>query len=777
MAYRTLPLQCQIVSPTAPDGATGTPLAPSAHRQSLFHTILLWTINLSIAVLLLAGLAAAYWFGWRTQRDISGLILAPISVKATITRDERGIPHIVAANREDAIFLQGYVTAQDRMWQMDALRRLAGGELAEVLGRGGMDSILESDRDAHRWRLSRIAEAQERALKPEARVVLAAYARGVNYWLETHRGLLPPEFALLNYDPRPWRIQDSLLVALEMGRSLTNTWREKTNKLQMLDGGDTAMVNFLYPRRTGGEVQPGSNAWVISGAHSASGKPILANDPHLEWSVPSAWHLVHLRAGDLDVAGASLPGVPAVIIGHNRRIAWGVTNLGFDVQDLYREQIDLRSGRYLFQGRIEQAVLERDVIAVKGSPLIPVDTWITRHGPIFLNENNQIYSMRWIAAGSEPLDFPFLDVDRANNWNEFNSALERFAWPAQNFVYADVDGNIGYHATGQLPVRPPNCISDVPLDGPSGQCEWQGFIPYEKLPQAFNPPSGMIVTANQNPFPADFSWPVDGRFASKYRSQEIRALLKSRPQWSPSEMLTIEKDVYSAFAHFFAGQIVAAWNKNPNGSTQIRSAIDLLRSWDGQMEVGSAAAMIAMLAYDDFRNAMAERAARGRAPAFESSMLAPEVVEKLLRERPMGWFSDYDSLLLKSLANAIERGARLQGSRLSRWNYGKYNQLKVENPVLGHLPLVGKYFNLGPALMSGSPTTIKQISRRLGPSLRIVTDLGDLDRSLQNTTMGESANPLSGHYSDQWSAYYNGHSFPMEFDKVIAKQVLTVNPE
>jgi penicillin amidase len=724
-----------------------------------------------------AGLAAAYWFGWRTLPETSGSISAPVSAKSTISRDERGVPHIVAATWEDAIFLQGYATAQDRMWQMDALRRLPGGDLAEVLGRGGMDAILESDREARRWRLSRIAEAEERTLKPEARAVMAAYARGVNYWLETHRRLLPPEFALLNYDPRPWRIRDTLLVALEMGRSLTATWREKMNKLEMLNGGDEAMVNFLYPRRTGGEVQPGSNAWVISGARSASGKPVLANDPHLQWSVPPAWHLVHLRAGDLDVSGASLPGVPAVIIGHNRRIAWGVTNLGFDVQDLYREKIDLRSGVYLSQGRVAKAVLERDVIAVKGSPPIPVDIWVTNHGPIFISENNQSYSMRWVAAGNEPLDFPFLAIDRARNWEEFNAALTRFAWPAQNFVYADVDGNIGYHATGQLPIRPPDCVPDVPLDGASGKCEWQGFIPYEKLPQSFNPPSGMIVTANQNPFPADSPWSIDGRFAPKYRSQEIRDLLQSRAQWSPPDMLSIEKDVYSAFGHFFAGQIVAAWDKHPKGNAQTHSAIDLLRPWNGQMEVGSAAAMLEALAYDDFRNAVAERASKGHSPAFESSFMAPEIIEKLLRERPAGWFSDYDSALLTSVANAIERGAKLQGSKLSRWNYGKYNQLKVENPVIGQLPLVGKYFNLGPALMSGSPTTIKQISRRLGPSLRMISDLGNLGRSLENTTMGESGHPLSSHYSDQWPSYYNGRSFPMEFDDVRAKQVLRVNPE
>lgn len=743
--------------------------------HSFFSTPLLRAINLSIAIFLVAFAAVVYWIGWRTLPQTSGSIAAPISARATIARDALGTPHISAATWEDAIFLQGYVTAQDRMWQMDATRRLAAGELAEVLGRGAMDSILESDRDARRWRLGRIAAAQARHLTPEAQAILSAYARGINFWMETHRHRLPPEFTLLNYDPRPWRIEDCLLVALEMGRRLTSTWREKMNKSHMLEGGDAAKVDLLYPRGGGAGVQPGSNAWVISAARSAIGKPILANDPHLEWSLPDPWYLIHLRAADLDVAGASLPGAPTVIIGHNRRIAWGMTNLGFDVQDLYREEIDLQTGHYLFQGSVEQARLERDVIAIKGSAPVPANLWVTRHGPLFLTENGRAYSMRWALADESTLDFPFLALNRAGNWEEFNAAVKRFAGPAQNFVYADVDGNIGYHASGDLPIRPPNCPSDVPQDGAAGKCEWQGSIPYESLPQVFNPPSGVIVTANQNPFPSDFAWPVDGRFAPRYRAQEIRALLESRKQWKPAGMLTIEKDVYSAFGQFFARQIVAAWDKHP--SPNVRGAIDLLRSWNGQMEIGSAPAMIEALAYDAFRDTVADRASHGSAEAYQTSFMAPQAIEKLLRERPPGWFADYDAVLLKSLDDGLAQGRMLEGSRTSSWDYGRYNRLTIENPVIGRLPVIGGYFNIGPTPMSGSPTTIKQDSRRLGPSLRMIVDFSNFDGSLENITAGESGHPLSRLYKDQWDAYYTGHSFPMEFDRIQARQTLVVNPQ
>ncbi len=741
-------------------------------RKVLFHTPLLRAVNLSIAVLLGVLLAVVYWFGWRTLPQTSGSIIAPIDGGATIARDPRGVPHITATSWQDALFLQGYATAQDRMWQMDALRRLAGGELAEVVGKAALDS----DRDARRWRLTRIAEAQERALNPQSRSILTAYARGVNFFLETHRGRLAPEFALLNYEPRPWTVRDSLLIALEMFQTLTSSWREEVNKLHMLQGGDAAKVNFLYPRRTGGEIQPGSNAWVISGAHSADGKPILANDPHLEWSIPGAWHLVHLRAPGLDVTGAALPGVPAVIVGHNRRVAWGVTNFDFDVQDLYLERIDLRSGQYSFEGQVQQARFEPEIIKVKGERPVELGTWVTRHGPIFFSEGNQNYSMRWMAAEQSPFDFPFLDLDRAGNWDEFNAALARFAGPAQNFVYADVDQNIGYHATGRLPVRK-NCVGDIPSDGASGQCEWDGFIPYDQLPQIFNPASGIIVTANQNPFPADYPWPVNGRFSSRYRAQEIRALLESRGQWTPTDMLTIQKDVYSAFSDFLARQVVAAWDKHPGSNAQAGDAVAVLRNWNGQMEKKTAAPLVETLTYNELRKAVAERASPHYDGGYDTAYLAPEVIERLLRERPPDWFPDFDALLVKCLTTAVAAGEKTQGSKVSRWDYGQYIQLTVENPVLGHLPLIGKYFNIGPVPMSGAATSIKQTSRVLGPSLRMIVDFSDFERSLENITAGESGHVLSRHYKDQWDAYYGGHSFPMPFDKVDARQILTVKPQ
>lgn len=751
-----------------------TQIAPEYRYDRIFpvpHGRVLKFINLSIAVLVLLVLFGAYWVAYRPLAQTSGEIGAPISAPATIARDAIGVPHIVAANVEDALFLQGYVTAQDRLWQMDALRRLAAGELSEVIGR----APLELDREARRLRMRRVAEEQARTLPPADRVTLAAYARGVNYFIETHRGRLPLEFTVLRYDPRPWTIVDSILCGLQMYRNLTTTWKEELQKQTMLASGNAAKVNFLFPSRIGSEFQPGSNAWAVSGKHTASGKPILANDPHLEFSVPSTWYQVHLRAPGLNVTGVSLPGVPCVIIGHNERIAWGVTNLGFDVQDLYLEKLDPRSGQYVFKGHLEQARLESEQIPVKGGRPVEFRQWVTRHGPVSVSEGNRFMALRWAAAEPGSFQFPFLDVNRAGNWTEFTAAIARFPGPGQNFVYADVDGNIGYHATGKLPIRR-NYDGDVPEDGSSGDYEWDGFIPFDQLPAFYNPPQGWIVTANQNPFPENYPYRVHGEFASPYRALEIRSLLTAHDGWTPEQMISVEKDVYSAFSHVLARQVAAACDAKKPANQDLQTAAAMLRSWNGQMEKGTAAPMLITLVYQQLRKMVADRAAPGKSDYYMPQM-APAVVAKILEGDARDWFQDKNQALVRALTAAIEEGRQQQGSNLNRWDYGQYNELTIKHPVGSQLPLLAGYFNVGPIAMSGSSTTIKQTTTRVGPSMRFVADLSGWDRSLNNITVGESGQILSQHYKDQWDAYYAGRSFPMQFSQVAAKATLVVKPK
>jgi penicillin amidase len=559
-----------------------------------------------------------------------------------------------------------------------------------------------------------------------------------------------------------------------MFRSLTTTWKDEILKSSMLLDGNPAKVDFLFPPRSGGEFQPGSNAWAVSGTHTGSGRPLLSNDMHLEWSIPGIWYMSHLQAPGINVSGVCLPGVPGVVVGHNDRIAWGLTNLHYDVQDLYIEKMLDGAGRYQFRGQVEQARLERELIRVRGKEPVQLLNLVTRHGPIFVQDGAQRLALRWTAAEPGMFQFPFLDIDRARNWKEFTAALTRFPGPPQNFVYADVDGNIGYHAAGKLPIRR-NYSGDVPVDGASGDFEWDGYIPFDELPSAWNPPSGLIVTANQNPFPASYPYRVNGNFASHYRSRQIRNRLSARNGWRAPEMLGVETDLYSGFSHYLAKAIVAAYTKRQAHNPDLEDAIALLRDWNGQMDQNQAAPLIITLAFQHLRRTVAQTASPRHGIAYEMQM-APAALENLLRTRPQGWFPDYDALLLKVLSDGVDEGRRMQNTNLRKWRYGDYLRLGINNFVGHQLPLVAKYFDIGPVSMSGSSTTVKQTSIRLGPSMRMTADLGDWDRSLLNIVTGQSGQVLSGHYKDQWDHYYNGQSYPMHFGKVDAADVLEFLP-
>src|ERR1035438_2595547 len=348
-------------------------------------------LNLGIAVLLVAGLALVYWYVWRPLPERSGMIEAPLGAGATVNFDTHGEPHIRAASQEDAFFVQGYVTAQDRLFQMDALRRYAGGSLAEILG----PSLLESDRESRKLRLRRVAEEAYVTLPAADRAAFAAYTRGVNQFIATHLHNLPVEFTVLHYQPRPWSAVDCLLLCLHMYRSLTTTWKDEIVKNNLMAQGDRAKVDFLYPMHGLGDASPGSNSWAIAGSHTAAGKALLSSDMHLEYSLPGIWYMTHLEAPGLNAAGVALPGAPGIVVGHNQRIAWGITNLHFDVQDLYIEKLDDRTGRYVFRGQVEQARGEREIIRVKGQPSVDMTIWVTRHGPIFLADGTQRLAPGW----------------------------------------------------------------------------------------------------------------------------------------------------------------------------------------------------------------------------------------------------------------------------------------------------------------------------------------------------------------------------------------------
>jgi penicillin G amidase len=727
----------------------------------------------ALAAVLIA--IAVYWVAYRPLPQTKGELEAPVRADGVIRRDARGIPHIEAASWQDAVFLQGFATAQDRLWQMDSLRRFAAGELAEVFGPGAV----AVDARARRMRMRAMADANVARLRKEDRELLIEYARGVNYYIDTHRGNYSLEFSLPGhaYDPRYWTLTDSMLIGLIMFRDLTDNSEYEFFKGSVLRQADPGKANVLLPSPEGQELSPGSNAWAVAGTHTHSGRAMLANDMHLSYGIPGTWHLVHLKSPELEVAGTALPGVPLVITGHNRQVAWGVTNLGADVMDLYAEQMDLRTGRYLYAGKTEQAQLDHQVIAVRGSKPEVVDIWVTRHGPVVSSDGNVALSMRWSAA--DGFGFPFFDIARSSNWDEFRRAVSIFWGPAQNFVYADASGNIGYQAAGRLPIRGDGKTpydTDAPLNGATGQVEWTGYVPFEQMPSVYNPPSGVIASANQNPFPSAYPFPVRGRFDDGYRVRQIRNRLTAKQELTIDDMAAIQKDVYSEYDVFLAQQVL----RLPGNDGRLREVKEVLardlKEHRGQMDQSLASPVITQLLSNTARTALLT----GLNPALKPAFLPrSRVLQKLLETRPKGWVpqDNWDAWLLAQLNKALDEGRQKQGSPIRKWKWGELLQWHFEHPVGKQLPLVSGFFNLGPVPMSGSGTTVKQTTRTLGPSERLVVDFGDLDGSTLEIPVGESGMVASSHYKDQWPAYYVGKSFPMAWSKVTGADTLRIRPD
>lgn len=467
-----------------------------------------------------------------------------------------------------------------------------------------------------------------------------------------------------------------------------------------------------------------------------------------------------------------------MIIGHNQRIAWGVTNLGADVQDIYEERMDLNTGAYQWGNQVRQANRVLEVIRVKGEANVQVNVFVTQHGPVVSTSTEAPYrrnlSMQWTALDPDYFEFPFLELNRAHDWQSFRKALSRYNGPGQNFVYADVDGNIGYQAAARIPRRT-NAPGDLPLPGYTGEHEWAGYLSFDELPSIYNPPSGRIVTANQNPFPPEMQMGSGARFASPHRANQIIARLDSQVKWSAAGMLTVQKDVYSPYYAFLAKSVVAAADRTKAATGSVAEAVETLREWNGQAEPDQAGAGIARIFSLELRAAILKRLA----PEWKEADIGMDdaVVERIVRTRDPLYSGDFDAWLVELLGKTLESNRERLGGTPANWKYREIMRWNLEHPVFSRIPLVGRYFGIGRVAMSGSPSSPKQIGPNNGPSERFVADLSDWDRSFCNVLIGMSGHPLSKHYKDQWKAFYYGTSFPFPFRHVEPSDVLEFLPE
>jgi penicillin G amidase len=794
---------------------TLSPVASSRPRSRIWR---ITGISTLVLLLLFAGLL--FWFFSMARSalpKIDGTVaVAGLSAPVGVTRDGHGVPTIDAVTMDDLFFAQGYVTAQDRLFQMDLLRRASEGNLAEIVG----DLAVKHDRQQRVLGIRAAAEKGALAATAEDRQQFGAYARGVNAYIESHRDRLPLEFRVLRYSPRPWAPEDSLAVGYQMVETLSTSpmtaltrekiiakigpqltadlyvntsWRDHPPTMAMphLDGApgqepartagtmpsSAALRELLQPWLENflrDEPAPlGSNNWVVSGAHTTTGKPLLSNDMHLGHRVPNLWYEAHLHAGDFDVAGVTLPGYPFVMVGHNRRIAWGCTNVGPTVEDLYIETFN-EQGQYLTPQGWKSPDVRREVIHVKDKPDVIVDVQVTRHGPIvteFVPGETRKIVLRWTLY--DGIRNPFFHLDSAQNWQEFRQALSEFDAPGQNLVYADVDGNIGYQTTGKVPIRATGDGS-LPVDGSDNAHEWIGYIPFDKLPNVLNPTSGIIATANGRISPDGYPYSISVEWEAPWRTDRIYRVLASGRKFSSADMLGLEMDVYSELDRFVADKLVYAVDHAKKVSLRAHTAADILRDWNGQMSANSAAPTIASQARTELMRLLLEPKL-GPAPADESDsalswksyhwMMETAWLENVLSHQPPQWlppaFSNYDDLF----AAAVEVAVKKAPDEISAWKWGPENSVTIQNPVLGKIPVLRRWTGPGEKSQSGSVYTVKAAGRDYGPSERFTADLSDFDSTTLNVVTGNAGNFLSPYYMDQWQAWYTGYTFALPFSR------------
>jgi penicillin amidase len=797
--------------------ATGVP----ATRRSLVGRILLWL--LVIFILLAAGVVACAFFIVRAALpQLDGRIkVSGLSAPVKVTRDGHGLPAIEAATLEDLFLAQGYITAQDRLWQMDIMRRFAAGELSEILG----EDTLKLDREQRILGLRAAARKSLQMASPRDRSYFDAYARGVNAFIETHGGGLPIEFRILKYRPKPWLPEDSIVIADQMVKDLNyytfadalarekilarlgpeltadlyvnRSWHDRPPTVMREDlndeenpgdsddedegdGPDDSVTERrnspleLWSERAP-EAVNGSNDWVISGAHTVSGKPLLSNDMHLGHQMPNLWYEAHLKAGVLDVAGVTLPGMPYVIIGHNQRIAWGFTNVGPTVADGFIENFNAQGAYQTPQGW-RQPEHRSEVIHVHGMPDVTVDVRITRHGPIITDilrgETRQV-ALRWTLY--DGLHTAFFDVDTAQNWQDFRKAFSQLDAPGQNVVYADVDGNIGYQATGHIPIRAAGDGS-LPVSGSDDTHEWKSYIPFDKLPSIYNPPSGVIGTANGRITPNGYPYSLSAEWEAPWRTERIYHVLESGRKFTVPDMLALENDIHSENDLFAAEKFVYAIDHASKPSARAKQAADLMRNWDGRMLAPLAAPTIAVRSAQELTRLLLEPRL-GPAPGDPAQLktklswktYAWEMhtvwLQNILLHQPKRWlpqpYPNYDELLNAAVEAAVSGGAA--PSDLTSWHWGSVNAVEISHPVLGKIPVVRRWAAPGMIEQSGSGYTVKAVTAHHGPSERFTANLADLDQSTLNTVTGQGGNFLSPYYMDQWKAWYTGLTFTLPF--------------
>ena len=805
-----------------------------------FSRILVILVSILLVLLVIIG-ATGVILVRRPFPKTEGTIRLPgLHDQVEVFRDPYGVPHIYAANEHDLFMAQGFVHAQDRFWQMEFWRRSGSGTLSEILG----PSALENDRFIRTVGWHRTA-AQELELHNESELgVLDAYAEGVNVYIEQNRGRLGLEFTVLGltgvrFDPEPWAPLNSLTYAklmawnlggnrnAELTRALIAT-RVGTKALEELippyqDSYPTIVTNAIHeaslatiPEGTfdmgsfGFSEGIGSNNWVISGELTESGKPILADDTHLGIQMPSIWYEVGLHCEPIgpecpyNVVGFSFASIPGVIIGHNDHIAWGVTNLGPDVQDFFIEKINPENpNQYEFRGLCEDMEIIREEILVAGQddPEV-INARITRHGPI-INDVIGGVEEEW-SYGWQPLAFSWtalqpgttfrsmLMLNTASNWDEFRAALSYWDVPSQNFVYADVEGNIGYQAPGRIPIRASG-DGTMPAPGWTGAYDWVDFIPFDSLPRAFNPAEGYIATANNAVIGVDYPYFISADWDPGYRARRIVEMIEADGSITVEDIMTMQGDNVVVYAQ----DILPFLLQLPTTDPKQAQALDYLRNWDFNAGRESLPAAI----FESLRFHLTDRVFAdelGEQLLRRSRSDLAVALSRMLPEAETHWFDDVttpevetrDEILLSALEDAIDELSETLGEDMSGWKWGDLHTATFRNQSLGNsgIGIIEAIFNRGPVAVDGTGGAVNATSYSMSdpyavaalPSQRQIVDLEYFERSLTMHTTGQSGHPFHRHYDDMIDPWRNIQYHPMLWTRgqveAAAEAQLTLTP-
>lgn len=768
------------------------------------------------------------------------LAVSGLKSQVKVYFDDFGVPQIIAQNEDDAYFTLGYMHAQDRLWQMDLTRRVAEGRLSEIFGSGTLDF----DRFFRTIGIHRFAYNWYSNISPKSRQILESYTKGVNSFIETYYDNLPVEFDALNYRPEPWKPEQSLMLARMMGWDLNIAWYtdyilgelvgkaglERTAEIfpdtnitiykkpviendsteekdelasgemeyfrQVSDlGSNFFRLNESYRRFlniNGSHV--GSNSWVISSERSATGKPILANDPHLALQAPSRWYEVMIKGGDLDVRGMSFPGIPGIVIGNNRYITWGLTNLMNDDNDFVILRRDSEnSNKYFYNNRSFDLDSIKEKIYVKDSLECEFVIKTTAIGPVISdlkirgfadylpseNANNpykdKIMTFKWTGFEISDDFLSFYRINTSKNWEEFKRALKDFCVPAQNFTYADIYGNIGYHAAGKIPIRK-TINNNNYLIPAEDELEWTGFIDFEKMPSSFNPKEGYIITANTDPF----EWMKEQKekyfisylWESSSRFKRINEFLRSRSRFDLDDISMLQNNYESPYAQTISSYIPIAFGENGSADLNTNWCIERFKIWNGEMNPDESIGAVynAFLVYL-IRNTFLDELGED---VFKDFLIVQNMpyrsLELIMRQNENKWFDNVnttkiesrDDIIRLSLQQAIEfLKTQYINQDINTWNWGGIHKVKFRHP-LGIVESLDNTFNIGPYDVGGDQTSVNNTEYSfnevltggkfgvvVGPSMRMIVNLADIGHPLTINSTGQSGQPVSSHYSDQ----------------------------